>query len=85
MEIWLHASLTSALDGSEWSSSRPGHFILWLEPQSRYGWCSEERNLLALPGIEPRFNCWPARALVAISTELSLSLEIKGKVVPVLN
>jgi hypothetical protein len=24
VEVWLHASLTSALDGGEWSASRPG-------------------------------------------------------------
>jgi hypothetical protein len=27
VEVYLHAFLTSALDGSEWSASRPGHFI----------------------------------------------------------
>jgi hypothetical protein len=27
VEIQLHAFLTSALDGSEWSASCPGHFI----------------------------------------------------------
>jgi hypothetical protein len=26
-EIQLHTSLTSALDGGEWSASGPGHFI----------------------------------------------------------
>jgi len=26
MEVRLHAFLTSALDGGEWSVSRPGHF-----------------------------------------------------------
>jgi len=26
MEVWLHALLTSALDGGEWSASRPGRF-----------------------------------------------------------
>jgi hypothetical protein len=26
-EVYLHAFLTSALDGGEWSSSRPGRFI----------------------------------------------------------
>jgi len=26
VEIQLHAFLTSALDGGEWSASRPGHF-----------------------------------------------------------
>jgi hypothetical protein len=26
MEVYLHALLTSALDGGEWPASRPGHF-----------------------------------------------------------
>jgi hypothetical protein len=26
VNVWLHAFLTSALDGGEWSASRPGHF-----------------------------------------------------------
>jgi hypothetical protein len=26
VEIWLHAFLTSVLDGNEWSASRPGRF-----------------------------------------------------------
>jgi hypothetical protein len=26
VELWLHAFLTSALDGGEWSASRPGRF-----------------------------------------------------------
>jgi hypothetical protein len=66
-------SLTSALDGGEWSASRPCHFIPWegvpdthwiggwVDPQSRSARCGEEKNP-ALPGIET----------VAIPTELSL-------------
>jgi hypothetical protein len=27
VEVWLHEFLTSALDGGEWSASRPGRFI----------------------------------------------------------
>lgn len=27
VEVWLHAFLTSALDGGEWSAFRPGRFI----------------------------------------------------------
>jgi len=27
VEVYLHALLTSALDGGEWSASCPGHFI----------------------------------------------------------
>jgi hypothetical protein len=26
VEVWLHTFLTSALDGGEWSASRPGRF-----------------------------------------------------------
>jgi len=35
MEEQLHASYISVLDGSEWSASLPGHFIL-REGASRY-------------------------------------------------
>jgi hypothetical protein len=57
--------LTSALDGEEWSVSRPGSFILleiatathWIK-----GWVGprvdldavERRKILPLPGIEPQ-------------------------------
>jgi hypothetical protein len=27
MDVWAHVFFTSALIGSEWSPSRPGHFI----------------------------------------------------------
>jgi len=26
VDVWLHAFLTSALDGGQWSASRPGRF-----------------------------------------------------------
>jgi hypothetical protein len=55
--------LNSALDGGEWSSSRPGHFTSrgnrppgthwtggWVD---RSGCCREEK-ILPLPGLEPR-------------------------------
>jgi hypothetical protein len=57
-------SLTSALDGGEWSHSRPGRFTLkgkstWYPlarrlggPQSRFGRGGEEKNSQPLPGIE---------------------------------
>jgi hypothetical protein len=56
VEVLLHAFLTSALDGSEWSASRPSRFTpcerpsstLWTV-KSRSGRCGEERNLLTLP------------------------------------
>jgi hypothetical protein len=49
----LHAFLTSAQDGGEWSASRPGHFITEEtdpdrkldEPQSRFGRCNEKHIL----------------------------------------
>jgi hypothetical protein len=58
-------SLTSALDGGEWSASRPGHFtpreralgIDWLRrlggPQSQSGRSGEKKNFQPLPGLEP--------------------------------
>jgi hypothetical protein len=32
VELWLHVFLTSALDGGEWSASRPGRFTIRKEP-----------------------------------------------------
>jgi hypothetical protein len=32
IEVWLHAFLTSALDGGKWSPSRPGRFISTKQP-----------------------------------------------------
>jgi hypothetical protein len=58
-------SLTSALDGGEWSTSRPGRFTPrerapWYPldsrlggPQSRSGRGGEEKNSQPPPGIEP--------------------------------
>jgi hypothetical protein len=57
--------LTSALDGCEWSSSRSYRFahretvpvptdMRLGGPRSRCGRYGEEKNLLPLPGIEPR-------------------------------
>jgi len=55
--------LTSALDGGQWSTSRPDRVVLMKEPlypskrrpgvpQSRSGCFGEEQNLLHQPGIE---------------------------------
>jgi hypothetical protein len=45
MEVQVHAFLTPALDGGEWSASRPGHFIPLDEvPRIRWieaGWAPE--------------------------------------------
>jgi len=51
--------MTSALDGDEWSVSRPGRFTPsesvpsthWIGNQSGYG--GEEKNSQPLPGLEP--------------------------------
>jgi hypothetical protein len=83
VKIYLHVFLTSALDGGEWSASRPGRFTPGgkslrypLErrldgPQSwseRYG---DERNLLTLPGIKPWSLAHPARSLVTTLADIS--------------
>jgi hypothetical protein len=68
------------MDG-EWSASRPGRFIplgespLYLVgrglggPQSRSELCVEEKNLLFLARIRPRFFGYPAHTLIGIPTE----------------
>jgi hypothetical protein len=72
---WLHAFLTSALDGGEWSVSGPQGKIPWYPldrklggPQSRSGRCGEEKNSQPLTGPE-----LPIIQLVAqrYTTELS--------------
>jgi hypothetical protein len=56
VEVWLHAFLTSALDGNEWSASDTGHFTLWGKiprypfdrldgPQSWSGCSGEQKSL----------------------------------------
>jgi hypothetical protein len=63
MEVYLHAFLTSALDGGEFSVSRPGRFTPedialdiywireWMGPQSRSGRGGEEEKPLLLSEI----------------------------------
>jgi hypothetical protein len=58
-------SLTSALDGGEWSTSRPGHFTPkeraagthwigdWVGPRACSGRGGEEKYSQPLPGLEP--------------------------------
>jgi hypothetical protein len=71
--------LTSAIDGGEWSVSRPCRFItsetadadfvgIWVGPKT--GLDSEEENFFPLPTIKPRFSVFPSRNLVAIPTDL---------------
>jgi hypothetical protein len=62
VEVELHAFLTLALYGGEWSASRPGLFTPRERspsthciggPQSRPGVGGEEKNSQTLPGPEP--------------------------------
>jgi hypothetical protein len=64
MEVYIHEFLTSALDGSEWSASRPGRFPprenprYLLDrglggPQSQSGHGGEGKNSQPLPGLKP--------------------------------
>jgi hypothetical protein len=65
VEVSLHAFLTSALDGGEWSASRPGRFTPrdrapgihwiggWVGPRAVLDTGGEEKNSQPLPGIEP--------------------------------
>jgi hypothetical protein len=75
--------LTSTLHGGEWPSSRPVRSVLVEAvpvpiyrrlngPQSWSGRYGEEKNLLSLPEIEPRFLGLRAHSRVAIPTELSV-------------
>jgi hypothetical protein len=75
--------LTSALDGGEWSASRPGRFYpreIALGTDWIGGWVGtkagldamEKMKVLSLPGIEPRP---PSRQPVAMPTELFHSYE----------
>jgi hypothetical protein len=74
--------LNWALGGVKWSASRPCRVTPRkrapcihctgdkVGPRSWSGRYREEKNLLPLPGIGPRFLGRPARSLIAISTEL---------------
>jgi hypothetical protein len=70
--------LTPAVDGGEWSVSRPGRFTLRQRDRGTYcmrlnglesqsGLCGEERNFLPLTGIEP---CPSSPQFVAVPTGL---------------
>ena len=65
LEVWLQTFLISKLDGVEWLNSRPGPSTSWAgflyvlsrkvsKPQSHFGHFGEHKNLLHLPGFEPR-------------------------------
>jgi hypothetical protein len=75
VEVWLRSFLTSALDGGEWPTSRPGHFThgerasgypLDRGPGGLQSWSErgDEKYSHLNPGR-------PARSLVAILTELT--------------
>jgi hypothetical protein len=79
--VYLHAFLTWALLGGEWSDLRLSRFNLWKRnpeliikmrlggPQDVSGRYEEERNILILRWIEPQFLYCPTRYLVAIPTK----------------
>jgi hypothetical protein len=49
VEVWFHEFLTSALDGGEWSTSRPGRFIPGVRASGSYwigGWVGSSAGLL---------------------------------------
>jgi hypothetical protein len=66
--------LTSAIDGSEWSASRPGRFIPregatgihriegWVRLRAGLGTVSKKKNSQQPPGFEPRSSYRPARS-----------------------
>jgi hypothetical protein len=66
MEVQIHAFLTSALDGGEWSASRPGRFTSgetnpgtysiwgWVGLEAGLGTLKGRKESLPLQGIEPR-------------------------------
>jgi hypothetical protein len=64
VEVYLNEFLTSALDGGEWTASRPDHFTSMERTrypldrrlggrQNRSGRGGEEKNSQPLPGLKP--------------------------------
>jgi hypothetical protein len=81
VEVQLHVFLTSALDGGEWSTSRPGCFTAGeIDPSSHWigGWVGPKVGLDRLQKRHESLHCscWesnvghPACSLVTILTEL---------------
>ena len=79
VEVWLHSFFTSVLDGSELSTSSPGHFFSVKEPQcplnkrlgdpqSQFGHFEEWKNLLFLPGFKPCISQPVAQSLYQLIT-----------------
>jgi hypothetical protein len=82
VEVYLHAFLISAVDGSEWQALCPDHFVPGKEPcyeldkwlaghKSWIGHCGEGRNLLHLMGTEPQFPDDPADSIITILAQVS--------------
>jgi hypothetical protein len=69
--------LTCALDGGEWSVSRSGRFhpgetstdTHWVGLRTGLDTVKNRKNLLALPGIEPRFLVRSSRSLITMLSE----------------
>jgi hypothetical protein len=73
VDVQIHIFLTSALDGGEWSASRPGSFTpgerapathligSWVDPKAGLGDVGK-RKFLTLPGLELRPLGRPARS-----------------------
>jgi hypothetical protein len=80
--------LTSAMDGSAWSASRPYHvttgetapwYLLHRRlggTQSRSGRYGEKKNSCPLPRTEPRLLGRPASSVLSIQTELTQIVKI---------
>lgn len=79
----LHSFLTSALNGSKLSHSRPGRFISWKRAvryavvqwlggnQNRSGRFTEENDHLLLLGVEQLFLGLSVHSLLAVPTAVS--------------
>jgi hypothetical protein len=72
VETEIHALSASAMDGGDWSVSRPGHFTLgthriggWVGPRTSLS-DVEKRKFLTVHGLELRPLDSPRRTLVAI-------------------
>jgi len=80
MEVCLQSFLTLVLDGGEWTASAlyPGKAgLVPIQHKARWPQCwsqcfGQEKNLLILPGMEPRFLGCLAHSLVTILTKVIL-------------
>jgi hypothetical protein len=80
VEVWLHAFLTLALDGSEWSTSHPTCFTSmerapnthslgrWVGPRDGLDIMAKKRKSLPCQELNPSF---PTSSTVTILTEVS--------------